>query len=157
MGEINEAVMPYLSKKVAGGAYIRSTDYTNVFISENKRAFERVVYLKAIRRVSGYLNLPIGDKEFSTLAMVVTWNWQNKRVDGGGLEAIVGWSGYTRGWKRWINWGFRSCLELGLLEYRPVQGGKRVCITDKGKGVLRALDEMSDKVIREMDEKINRT
>lgn len=156
MPEINEAFIPYSSKEVVGEERNRVSDYTNAFIEKNRRIFDRVVYLKAIRRVSGYLNINVGDKEVSALGMVLVWNWQNKRSDGGPLDSIVGWSGYMPGWKRWINWGISACLDLGLLENRQVQRGQRVCITEKGMSVLRALDEMSEKVIQEMDVNVHR-
>jgi len=154
MSKINEALEPYRQRNDVGEGYNRVSDYTNAFTKEYGHALRLVVYSKAIRRVGSYLGLSVGEREILALSIVRTWAWQNKRVDGGALSIIVDWSGYQKGWKSKIHWGIRSCLELGLLENKEVQGGLRVCITQKGEAALKALQIMSEKVLQEIEDKM---
>lgn len=133
----------------------KTKPFTNVYkrITDYKRIIDLVVYCKAVRRVGGYLDLDVGDKEIRALAMVWGWCWQFNR-QGGPRSKIVDWSGYTKGWRQRMQSGLENCLNIGLLEIKQTRnGGSIIQITSKGETVLRALELKSDIVIEEFEGK----
>lgn len=140
--EVNEASASYSRKNVVGEAIKNDSKQSQPITNDYKQITDLAVYLKAVRRVSGYLGFSVGDREFRALSMVYEWCKQFKR-EGGPRSKIVDWSGYTPAWRYRMQSGIGNCLDLGLLENREVRNGHILVITEKGYSVFRALEIQS--------------
>lgn len=133
----------------AGTLYNRLPVKTSMLL---KGMNDRTRHAKALRRLCAYLEgWDIGAKEIESLGVVSTWCTLKER-EGGALDDIVKWSGYTRNWLRMIYQGIRDCEVLGLLETVKVSGGARLCITVKGHRVIDLYDRMLEVVQKEFEE-----
>lgn len=107
-----------------------------------------VVYCKAIRRVSGYLGIKVGDKEIIALSMIRACETHLKIHKG--VNRVISWSGYTRNWQALMRGAIEKSLANGLLENLPRNGGNRLQLTEMGKRVLDTLDLMAVNVLEEI-------
>lgn len=108
-----------------------------------------VVYCKAIRRVSGYLGIRVGESDVIALSMVKACN-KHVKGSGGAMSRIITWSGYTRNWQALMKGSIERCLANGLLEKFPRNGGMSLRLSQKGQSVLDTLDLMGKNVLDEI-------
>lgn len=153
--EANEALMPYSRKNVVGeGGKVISLDLEVLTKLGTNSRFEKVVYCKAIRRLSAHFGINVGDREITALSMLEMWCIINLREGvGGPWESIVEWTGYTRNWQAYVNSGIRDCIKAGFIEQVAVRGGTRIVITFQGMRALEIFEQMMQKVKEEIVDK----
>lgn len=114
------------------------------------RLTERIVHLKAVRRLANVAGG--GAMELDALGIVDTWCALNQRV-GGGHETIVDWSGYTKNWKAKVYSGIRGCVKIDWLFWAKSGKGYIICVSDRGRNVLKLYDEKFAQVQQEFIDK----
>ncbi len=155
MAEVNEVLEPYQHKNVVGGGYnaLRGEFKPFESLGPDETA---IIYAKALRRVGGYLGLPIGERQILALGVLKMWSLLHNQK-GGGIARIVNWSGYTRNWKAKIYSGIDDCIRLGLMENKPMTKGQRLSITIQGDRVMETLVMMYERVKEEMREQYQKS
>lgn len=117
---------------------------------------DRIVGLKAIRRLCAQLDISFGVKELDALMIVDTWCMLNRR-ESGPISSMVGWSGYTKNWKAKVYQGIRECLQIGALEAVKTNGGESLSIAPKGRRIMSMYDACEKQVLEEYNQLLART